>query len=526
MRGPERLAPRSVRGKRHHRPVRIADVRIGRPVRLVRRIERVVHETIGSGEHAVHARRHLTVQPDRRSERPAGDFEAADERGEHGACPHAFVAAPAVVHGLAEAHRDRAVRHADALDLDRLADARVIDEFVRDSPDRPGRDVADRFRPFGRVRRHVGDELAESRFAFDPSVAQDVTVRADFDSVGLKAAFECLREVRRVVRRRGAARAVPHQRLARVPVAQVVPARSHQVRRGRVPRQERHVEPLARNLVQQHVNERIQERDVGLRFDRHPLGGTGAGDREMRLDLNPFHPAHPRIGVTPDPDDTAGSLDISPAGDQIVAKGRVGRHRERAMPELAIEVFRVVTLDALPRSEAHVDRAPGGEECREGAHVRLWRAGSTQAHREPRIARCVGQAGGADFVELRSHEIECLVPRNGHEARILVATLLRVAAPHRRQHAVRVVGLLHQPVRLHADLAAARMHIGRAEIRLHLGGHTVDDFDGEQIGPGNALVAVRRDAQDAFGRMLQASPAFFDFAARRASVALTSTTKR
>ena len=48
MRGAERLAPRPVRGERHHRPVGVADVRIRRPVLLVRRVERVVHEPVGA----------------------------------------------------------------------------------------------------------------------------------------------------------------------------------------------------------------------------------------------------------------------------------------------------------------------------------------------------------------------------------------------------------------------------------------------------------------------------------------------
>ncbi len=165
VRGPERLAPRAVRGERDHRPVRVADVRVRRPVRLVRRIERVVHEAVGAGQHAVHARRNLAIQPDRRAERPARHFEAADECRQQRARPDAFVAAPAVVDRLAEAHRDRAVRHADAVDLDRLADVRVVDELVGDPADRCGGNVADRFRPFRRIRRHVGDELAEPGFA-------------------------------------------------------------------------------------------------------------------------------------------------------------------------------------------------------------------------------------------------------------------------------------------------------------------------------------------------------------------------
>ena len=49
---------------------------------------------------------------------------------------HAFEAAPAVVDRLAEAHRDRAERQRLAVDLDRLADVRVVEELVGDAADR------------------------------------------------------------------------------------------------------------------------------------------------------------------------------------------------------------------------------------------------------------------------------------------------------------------------------------------------------------------------------------------------------
>ena len=299
--------------------------------------------------------------------------------------------------------------------------------------------------------------LREPRLARQPPVAQHVAVGADLDGVGLEAAFERLGDVRRVVRHRCAARAVPDQRLPRRPVAQVIPAagRPGTATPCAAPRNG-DVEPRARNLVQQHVDEREQERGVGLGPDRHPLRRARAGDREVRLDLDALHPAHPRVGVAPDADDAARGLDVGAAGDQVVAERRVGRHGERAVPELAVQVLGVVALDALARAEAHVDRPPRAEEGGERAHVRLRRAGAAEAHREPRIARLVGEAGGADRVELAGDEIERLVPRDRHEAGVLVAPLLRVGALHRRQHPVRVVRLLHQPVRLDAHLAAAR----------------------------------------------------------------------
>src|SRR6266498_4967484 len=100
---------------------------------------------------------------------------------------------------------------------------------------------------------------------------------------------------------------------------------------------------------------------------------------------------------------------------------------------------------------------------------------------------------------------------------------------------MRVVRLLHQSVRFHAYLATARVHACRAEIRLDLGSYPIDDFDGEQIRPGDALVAVRRNATSAVAQIAQASASLCPqralqrrasassaFARRRALRALTS----
>ncbi len=282
--------------------------------------------------------------------------------------------------------------------------------------------------------------------------------------------------------------------------------RADEIGRGRVSARNGDVEPLARDLVQQHVDQREQERGVGLGLDRHPLGRAGAGDRQVRLDLHALHAAHARVGVAPDADDAAGGLDVGAAGDEVIGERRVGRDGEGAVPELAVQVLGVVALDALARAEAHVDRAPRGEERREGAHVRLRRAGAAEAHGEARIAGFVGQPARAELVELGGDDVERLVPRDRHEARILVAALLRVGALHRRRDPVRVVGLLHQAVGLDADLAAAGMHVGRAEVRLDLGGDAVDDLHRQQVRSGDALVAVRRHVARAASTWLIRSP--------------------
>ena len=61
--------------------------------------------------------------------------------------------------------------------------------------------------------------------------------------------------------------------------------------------EEGQIEPIARMLVQKHVNHREQKRRVGLRLDRNPFRRTCAGHREMRFDLHALHAALAGIGV-------------------------------------------------------------------------------------------------------------------------------------------------------------------------------------------------------------------------------------
>src|SRR5690606_32465520 len=116
--------------------------------------------------------------------------------------------------------------------------------------------------------------------------------------------------------------------------------------------------------------------------------------------------------------------------------------------EFAVEVLRVVALDALPGAEALIDWAPRGEERRPRAHVLHRRAAAASRHREAREAVLVLQAGGADLAQLLPDDVERLFPRDRHEARILVPPLLGVGPLHRALDAVRIVGLLDQAIGL------------------------------------------------------------------------------
>ena len=71
---------------------------------------------------------------------------------------------------------------------------------------------------------------------------------------------------------------------------------------------------------------------------------------------------------------------------------------------------------------------------------------------------------------------------------------------------MRVIGLLHQTVSLDANLATARMNVGRTEVGLNLGRDTVLHLDREQIRAGDALIAVSRNDADTLGFNAHGNP--------------------
>ncbi|MEQ1807601.1 MAG: hypothetical protein ABL900_19650 [Burkholderiaceae bacterium] len=230
------------------------------------------------------------------------------------------------------------------------------------------------------------DQTGESRRALQQALGQHFVVGADLDGVHRIAAFERFVQCSAIVLARTGARLVPHQGLARCGVAQVVAVRADEVGRCRARGEKRQVELLARRLVQHHVDQRVEESGVGLGLDRHPLGRARAGDRQVRLDLHALHAAHARLGVAPDADDAARRFDVRAARDQVIAQRCVGADDEGAVPELAVQVFRVITLDALARAQAEVDRPPGGEERGKCSHVRLRRSAAAEARGDAWVA--------------------------------------------------------------------------------------------------------------------------------------------
>ena len=182
MRRPKRGRPGRVGGERHQGLVRVADMRLGRPLVPRRRVERVVHDPVAlrpDGEVTVIGR---PVELDRGPERPARHFEGADQRREQGARPAGLVAAPAVVDPLPQHHRDGAERERLPFDLYGLAHHRVGQVFVGDAADALGRNVALGFRPFRREVAHMIEEELEGGPRLGLFVRPDRAVRTHLDA--------------------------------------------------------------------------------------------------------------------------------------------------------------------------------------------------------------------------------------------------------------------------------------------------------------------------------------------------------
>ena len=293
---------------------------------------------------------------------------------------------------------------------------------------------------------------------------------------------------------------IVHQRFFGFGIAQVIAVGPDQIRRiGAVPEM-RHVADLTPiPLTNDAVDQGIEKRRVGLGFDRNPFRRDGAGNRQMRFDLNALHAAHPGIGMTPDARDTARRVAVMAAGDDVVTAGRVRGDDKGAVPQLAVKMFRVIAFDALAGTEAEIDLTEGRQQRREGAHILGRRSTAAEAGRDFGIAGRIGRAVFQDVFELIADGVQRLVPGNRHEPRVMFAALLRVGAFHRALDAVRIIGLLDQPIGFHATPPAA----GMLFLDIVVGGDSrrdaVLDLDIHQIGPRDALVAEDRNLFLGFG---------------------------
>ena len=486
------LAPGGVAHQRYQGAVGVAYLRGGDPVLLVGGIHRIGEEAVLGELDAVIAIRSGAVDAHGGADGAARHLQCAHQHRQHGAGPAAVEAAPAVVDGLAQGDRHRAQRHGAAVHLDGLADAGVIQVLQGNAADDLVIHVADPSGPQRGKRLHVFDQLFEGGGDLDLLVLPAILVGAQFDTAEDELSLQGRLGVRGVKGHGPLAFQIVDQRLFCLRVTQVVAVRRHQVGgAGTIP-QEHLVQPLTL-LMQQHMDQGEHEGRVGLRFDRHPLGGGGTGLGEMGLHLNPLGPAIAGIGVTLDAADAAGGLDIHAEGDDVITFRGIRRDDEGAVPQLAVEMLGVVALDPLAAAESHVDRGDRTEEGGEGAHVIGGGAAAAETGGNLGVAGLVGLALDLDLFHLVGDGVQRLVPADGDEFRILVTPFLRIGPFHRSEDAMGIVDLLNQSERLDAHLAAGRGHLRRAEIGLHFGGNTVFDPDVEQVRAGDALVTVGRD---------------------------------
>src|SRR5215472_5492396 len=151
MCGTERLTPGRVGDQRHQCAVGAAHRWTDDPFVLGCRIHRIAHEAIRAGSDARPAIVGWTVEADGRAEGATRNFKCADQAGQQRARPTAFVAAPAIVDGLAEYNRHRSVGQGDFLNLDCFADSGMSNELVGDPSYSCRWDLTDWCRPFRRI---------------------------------------------------------------------------------------------------------------------------------------------------------------------------------------------------------------------------------------------------------------------------------------------------------------------------------------------------------------------------------------
>ena len=130
----------------------------------------------------------------------------------------------------------------------------------------------------------------------------------------------------------------------------------------------------------------------------------------MGFHLHPLHTAYARFGVTRNADNAAGRFHIGAAGDQVVGHRRIRRYREAPVPELAVQMLRVVALHTLAGTKPEVHRTPGRKKGRHRTHIGLWCTAAAQAHGHARVARRVGHALGAHALQAFGNQIKRLVP--------------------------------------------------------------------------------------------------------------------
>ena len=242
MRGAERGGPRRVGRPAGPASDRRCGCGAALPPAARGGVERLLHEAVGARPHRVLAVLGRPVEPHRGAEDAARHLERADERGEHRPRPAAFVAAPAVGHGLAEQHRHRPVRIL----------RRRRWRWWRPPARAPGSRAARR-RMVSRARRRPAPPIPGCRASRARSDARTPGAPARSRSArAVGADLDARRDVLALQRRASGtsgsskgtgplAAAIPDQGLPRLRVAEVVPARADEVGRAGHALEEGHV---------------------------------------------------------------------------------------------------------------------------------------------------------------------------------------------------------------------------------------------------------------------------------------------
>ena len=407
------------------------------------------HKTIDTGFDTPQSVFVGTVQAYRGSQGAAGHFQGTDQHRHQGACPAALVGAPAVVDRFAESHRDRAKRQGCTVYLNGLADTGVVQIFSRDAADGVGRNIAYRCGPVGAVFSDVFDQFGEAGSGIN--VLQHMAFVIGIDAkrmVHLKMAFQCRNNPLGIMGHGLLATAVPDQRFGGFKIAQVEAIGADQIGRGGTIAEKVQVEPGSIILVQHAVDQREHKGRIGLGTDRHPFGRGRACYGLVRLDLNPFITAHPGVGMAGDGAGAAGGVNVGTDRQHEAAVGGICCDGKSTVPELAVEVFGMHTFNPLAGAEAEIDRPPGCQECGKGAHVIHRRATVAEGSGGTGQPLFIDQPFGANREHLIREHLQRFIPRDRDKARVFLSAFFGVGAFHRLEDAVRVIGLLNQPVRL------------------------------------------------------------------------------
>ncbi len=379
---------------------------------------------------------------------PADGVDVADQHVEDEAGAPALDAVLLRRQSAERVQHRRPVTKLLAVDLDRLADPRLLGERLRESGDGGGGNVRDFL---GVLRRDVLDAVGEhlERRAHRLAVDGVTALQRRLDALDVRL-------------RRGSHR-VPYQRRLAILVLEDDAGCVDELRRVGELDEKRLVDGVG---VDHHLGHRQEHHDILARTHRHPLVGLARTGREPGLDHDRLHSdllaAHRALPVEPARRLLAFEV-IGAAVEEELRVLEIGQDAGAGPRQL---VGNVAGRFAGGRSVHHVR---GAERLGE----RLAELFLDQVLALPVLPHQFGRILGADFGQTLHDFGERLVPRNLDPLRVFVATLLRVGALHRLLEAVRVVRVPHPGRTLRAD--AVVVELGARSIGIDGPHDAVDD---------------------------------------------------